>query len=387
MSEHSHQPDFEPSGFFALRTPFLPFDELLAWSDGLEAPVGRRRSSDGRKRLAADRSRLRDRLRAVLARPDVREALFVASPDLEERLDVLAAGARERGGPEDWSAHWCAISHAWPGGRRRSACSPAARSGRSVTRRAWSSRTAPLRAAHSPRHGLPRGPDGCAGCAIRPAELRWLSASIRASIAVNGRVCFAEVRRNGKGWTHHQVALEASDYLAATLARAGAGAAPAALATALVEDDPDASRPRSDARGIRRRIDQQSGADLGAAPGGDRTRTDPRSGDPAAGPDGLPRPAGSRGSPIRDWKPSTPADWVPSRRVTAKSPGCWKPSPARSISPGCSRWTWSSPLIAASSGAGRSRRNRPRGDAPAPAGPPAARRPPGPFPRSVRRPL
>src|SRR5581483_5521380 len=36
----------------------------------------------------ADRLRLRARLRAVVERPEVREALFVASPDLHGRLDV-----------------------------------------------------------------------------------------------------------------------------------------------------------------------------------------------------------------------------------------------------------------------------------------------------------
>src|SRR5918911_221544 len=29
---------FRPSGFFAFRTPLLPFDELLAWGEGLQAP-------------------------------------------------------------------------------------------------------------------------------------------------------------------------------------------------------------------------------------------------------------------------------------------------------------------------------------------------------------
>jgi hypothetical protein len=34
----THQDYFTPSGFFALRTPLLSFDELLAWGEGLEAP-------------------------------------------------------------------------------------------------------------------------------------------------------------------------------------------------------------------------------------------------------------------------------------------------------------------------------------------------------------
>ena len=76
------------SGFFALRTPLLPFDGLLSWSDGLEAPA----AGDDRARLeqalAADRARLRERLHHIVSRPEVREAIFVGSPSLDERLAV-----------------------------------------------------------------------------------------------------------------------------------------------------------------------------------------------------------------------------------------------------------------------------------------------------------
>src|SRR5438034_6488757 len=70
------------SGFFVLRTPLLPFDELLAWSDALEAPAV---TSD--QTLATDRANLRARLAAIVARAEVREAIFVASPSLDEALD------------------------------------------------------------------------------------------------------------------------------------------------------------------------------------------------------------------------------------------------------------------------------------------------------------
>src|SRR6185503_13211227 len=74
-----------PAGFFALRTPLLPFDEFVAWGEGLEA----RDAADPsclEEALAADRARLRDRLRRAIERPFVREALFVASPSLDARL-------------------------------------------------------------------------------------------------------------------------------------------------------------------------------------------------------------------------------------------------------------------------------------------------------------
>jgi len=52
---------FAPSGFAVLRTPFLPFDELVRWGDGRDA---------------------REALRALVERPEVREAIFVAASSL-----------------------------------------------------------------------------------------------------------------------------------------------------------------------------------------------------------------------------------------------------------------------------------------------------------------
>ena len=98
MSEQARSIDIIPSGFFALRTPLLPFDELLAWSDGLEASSARNDPARLEAACAADRARLLLRLRAVFHRPEVREALFLASPSLEERFDPWL---REPNGPDD----------------------------------------------------------------------------------------------------------------------------------------------------------------------------------------------------------------------------------------------------------------------------------------------
>jgi hypothetical protein len=66
--------------FFVLRTPLLPFDELVGWSAGAER----------------DRPLLRARLRAIVARPEVREAIFLGSPSLAARLDAwVSEPARE----------------------------------------------------------------------------------------------------------------------------------------------------------------------------------------------------------------------------------------------------------------------------------------------------
>src|SRR5262249_32412715 len=83
---------------------------------------------------------------------------------------------------------------------------------------------------------LARQPD------LRPALASAVNTSLYPS---TGRLRYLEVRRNGAGWTHHQVGLEAADYLEAVLARAQQGATPQALAAALLRAEPDA--PQEDA--------------------------------------------------------------------------------------------------------------------------------------------
>src|SRR5437879_1179767 len=77
------------SGFFALRTPLLPFDELVRWSAGLQtlesAPLDQLNQT-----LGDHRTRLRRQVRAWLAQPAIRDALFVASADLGEAIAVWA---------------------------------------------------------------------------------------------------------------------------------------------------------------------------------------------------------------------------------------------------------------------------------------------------------
>src|SRR4051812_25235620 len=74
-----------PADFFVLRSPLLPFDELLSWSTGL-AGASHRDAPELEGALQQDARALRDRLRALIRRQEVREALFVGSPGLERRL-------------------------------------------------------------------------------------------------------------------------------------------------------------------------------------------------------------------------------------------------------------------------------------------------------------
>jgi hypothetical protein len=83
--------------------------------------------------------------------------------------------------------------------------------------------------------------------ARQPEVSRGLAFGVNSSLyVVHDRHRYFEVRRNGKGWTHHQVALEATDYLEATLERARQGASAACLAASLLDEDPVASNEEAE---------------------------------------------------------------------------------------------------------------------------------------------
>ena len=75
-----------PSGFFVLRTPLLPFTEFLQWSEGLEAPRVLHDPAELDAALARDRTLLQARLASICSRPEIREALHLASPGMEANL-------------------------------------------------------------------------------------------------------------------------------------------------------------------------------------------------------------------------------------------------------------------------------------------------------------
>ncbi|MGA2988299.1 MAG: lantibiotic dehydratase, partial [Terriglobia bacterium] len=76
--------EIKPAGFFVIRSPLLPWDELENWGEGLEAAGAE--ASHLAEALRRDFARLREGLRIAMLRPEVREALFVSSSDLEAEL-------------------------------------------------------------------------------------------------------------------------------------------------------------------------------------------------------------------------------------------------------------------------------------------------------------
>jgi hypothetical protein len=76
------------SGFFVLRSPLLPFDELLNWSSvppGCLNGSGPNVTTDQEWSTICDW--LRSRLQDLIDRPEIRHALYVASPSLEASID------------------------------------------------------------------------------------------------------------------------------------------------------------------------------------------------------------------------------------------------------------------------------------------------------------
>lgn len=238
---------FLPSGFFVFRTPLLPFEELEAWSAELEAErVSADQPEELERALAADRERLRERLRALCARPEILEALFLASPSLVDGLPLWLDQPENKKGQRVERVlvryFYRMAARATPFGLF-SGCS-------------LGSLGAESRLGLSPRgtyerhtrldmdylfalcEELGRDPQIREGLLYRPNSSLYRAA---------GRLRYAEARLVKKVRSHHLVAVEPTDYLEDTLDRAAAGARIADLAAALVTSDPDGEITSEDA--------------------------------------------------------------------------------------------------------------------------------------------
>jgi thiopeptide-type bacteriocin biosynthesis protein len=248
--------DFAPSGFFVFRTPLLPFEEVEQWSAGLTAATAAAAISAApaaadpaagseplAAALAADRAALRSRLSALLERPEVQEALFVASPSL---ADALETWHREPGGKKGQRAERALVRYFLRMAARPtpfglfSGCStallaPAEPAAGSRTRLTLEPRAAYRRHTRLDMDYLFALCEDLERDAALRRELRYRPNSSLYRAA--GRLRYAEARLEDKVRSHHLVAVEESDYLEATLERARGGARAADLAAALVTPD------------------------------------------------------------------------------------------------------------------------------------------------------
>ncbi len=238
MTGRRADPVFEPSGFFGLRSPLLPFDELEAWAEGVEGPSTLDDAGALEQALARDRARLRARMREALDRPEIAEALLLASPALFEAAGNWRADPDSRKGKraEDSLVRYFQrmASRPTPFGLF-SGCSlgdlGAATRLRLAPRDGYQRHTRlDMDYLFALCEDLGRDPALRAELAYRPNSSLYRAA---------GRLRYGEARLAGQARSHVLVALDPTDYLEATLARAATGAKPADLAAALVASDPD----------------------------------------------------------------------------------------------------------------------------------------------------
>jgi thiopeptide-type bacteriocin biosynthesis protein len=206
--------DFVPSGFFVLRTPLLPFDELDAWAEGADPHVIERR------------------LREAYERPELREALYLASPHLSETLDAWGS---------EQAPKWLSALVSY---FERAAGRPTPFglfAGGSLGEIGDRSRLELGQRRHYRRHtrlDMDYLTALVGALEAEPGIRRRLSFRPNSSLyRAGGRVRYAESRLDGTLRSYHLVAVDDSAELAAILARARAGATPEELAATLVDDE------------------------------------------------------------------------------------------------------------------------------------------------------
>src|SRR5262245_56757053 len=229
--------DIVPSGFFVLRAPLLPFDTLT--SSPAAEPGGE----------GIDRARLR----LLLSRPDVLDAVTVAAPALVERLDVWRREPDSEAGRkiEQALARYVArmAGRATPFGLF-AGCSVGTVGDRTrLTVDGPCARHTRLDMDYVVALAEALSRDAL----LRPA-LRFTPNS--SLVRIGDRARYLEVRRQDKGWSHHRAALEVPAYLEAVLSRAAGGATPAELTRALLDHDPEATAAEAE-EFVSALIDQQ----------------------------------------------------------------------------------------------------------------------------------
>src|SRR5215218_320348 len=226
---------YTPSGFFVLRTPLLPFDELAAWSEGLEAVGSLGDSQALQAALERDRARLRVRLLAAVMRPELRDALFVASPSLNEALEVWQKEPDSKQGRKLESAVVSYFS------RAAARATPFGLFAGFTTGIVDAQTRLHLQARQRYQRHSRLDMDylwALAEAVERDPQLRRLFVYEPNSSLYEtaGRLRLAEARLTATARSYHLVAVDKSPYLTAVLERARGGTTPEAAAEVLIDD-------------------------------------------------------------------------------------------------------------------------------------------------------
>ncbi len=236
MPSDVDSPLHQPTGFAAIRTPRLPFEEWRRWGAELEGPAAPAPEDleDLAVRLERDRARLRDRLLERARRREFREALFLASPSLVASIDALRPGD---GPPENLTRSLVSyfirmIGRPSPFGLFAGCSVALVGDETQLTLEASSADRRHTRLdmeyLFALAHALETHP------AIRP-HLRY---SPNPSLyALGDRLRYAESRFQGGSRQNRLVSVEASPPLLQTLSRARGGCTPGELAAGLASEE------------------------------------------------------------------------------------------------------------------------------------------------------
>jgi thiopeptide-type bacteriocin biosynthesis protein len=239
--------DHTLSTFFVLRTPLLPFATFASLGDGLVAARPHPPNADLDALVAIDEERVAARMRALVARPEIREALFVASPSFDRALTRWMAGEAADPDVPLTLVRYLARMATRPTPFGMFAGCSFGRTGGGDAR---------LALAALPQYRkytrLDTGYLALLGEALeRDVALRD-ALSVRPNSGLYdaaGKLRHAEgtTKPDSRERSYELVAIERTPYLDATLARAAQGATAAELAAALVAGDPDIERDEADA--------------------------------------------------------------------------------------------------------------------------------------------
>jgi lantibiotic biosynthesis protein len=225
-----------PSGFFVLRTPLLPFTEVLAWGNGLQAPAATSDPGVLDEAVDADRVQLRRRLEDIVTTPEFRDALFIASPSLAAAVDLWR---KDPDSDKGRATERSLVSYVIRAAARPTpfglfaGCTTGTIGARTCLRLEGRGRyrrhtRLDMDYLWTLAEAVERDP-GLRG------ELEYRPNSSLYQVA--DRLLFAEARQGRAGRAYRLVAVGATPYLTQTLARARDGARLDTLAAALVDDD------------------------------------------------------------------------------------------------------------------------------------------------------
>jgi lantibiotic biosynthesis protein len=230
------EPEVTPSGFFVLRTPLLPFTEVVAWGNALQAPTALDDPGALDEALVTDRAELRRRLEDIVTTAEFRDALFVASPGLAAAVDPWR---KEPDSDKGRATERSLVSYVMRAAARSTpfglfaGCTTGTTGARTCLRLEGLDRyrrhtRLDMDYLWALAEAVERDPGLRSELEYRPNSSLYQAGD---------RLLFAEARQRRSGRSYKLVAVATTPYLMQTLARAQDGARLDTLAAALVDGD------------------------------------------------------------------------------------------------------------------------------------------------------